>query len=393
MLKRTKLSLAILFATTCPAVVVRAQEEGRARAGSSPTKTAPSKTDSSTIKKPTSDAPRPTERGPVKPVSEERDVETSKNPSKTASAAQPALPTWKEDFSEKMEALLIRWEDRTRGIDRLRGTFQRIDYDEIYGIEKRSHGKYWYEKPDHGRMDFEPTEAPKPPKDRNPLRSTPDGELYRIKEGAKERWVCNGSEILQINDDEKKYFRVEIPPAHQGANVINSPLPFLFGMTRNQARSRYAMSFGPDHGKKDSAGLEKIHVIVIPKWPTDRQEYRRVEMLVSPESYLPIAIKQRHTSDTRETVYVFDQKSLEKNFPTHTILGKDPFKVNLSGYIKIVDEQAPPPVKKDTSRKDSDDRRVQQTSQETMVPKSSSGAGPASKNSGTSGNKPPTNSR
>lgn len=224
------------------------------------------------------------------------------------SAEQPKLqrpPTGNIEYQvpKEVETLLLQWEQKSARVQRLSGMFSRVVYDNVFFVEKRAEGKFWYEAPDKGRMDFAPgRDLPTV----NPEKKSPAGEPYTIQADAQQKWICNGKEVLIINDEQKLYDRVEIPPQQQGTNIINGPLPFLFGMKAAQAKDRYLLGLGQMHDPTGKAtGTGRVHVVAAPKKEIDAREWRRAEVLMDPTYFLLSAIRLLDPTGNRETVYMF----------------------------------------------------------------------------------------
>ena len=180
-----------------------------------------------------------------------------------------------------MERLLADWEQKSVRISRLRGKLTRFVYDSVYLVEEKSDGEFWYEAPDRGRMDFEAVELPEPAISRD--KKDRNGKPYALESGANERWICTGKEIYLIHDDQKLYDLVKIPPQQQGRNIVNGPLPFLFGMKAEQAKRRYVLSFGKRHRPSERVveaedGTKRrlpvvYHVVATPLLEVDANEW------------------------------------------------------------------------------------------------------------------------
>jgi hypothetical protein len=178
----------------------------------------------------------------------------------------------------------------------------------VYLAETRARGRFYYEAPDKGRMDFSPTELPGPP------RLGANDRPYALQTDVHQRWICTGELIYVIDDDKKLYDLIKIPAHQQGKNIINGPLPFLFGMKAAQAKARYYLNLGDKHwpqGKVvvDEQGKEvrlapQLHIIAAPKLEQDQKEWRRAEVLLTPE-FLPRAIRLINTTGSKETAYIF----------------------------------------------------------------------------------------
>lgn len=238
------------------------------------------------------------------------------------SAARPVDDSITVQLPAELETLLSTWEQKSAGIDRLRGTFMRYVYDQVYMIEKRARGMFWYEAPDHGRMDFATIEVPDPPV--NPEKVGSNGAPYEIHAEENQRWICTGKEIFIIHDDAEMYDYVEIPPSQQGQNISEGPLPFLFGMQAEAAKQRYHLNLGEQHWpqgrviERDGEQLRlrpQVHVVAYPKREDDAREWRRAEVLLDGETFLPRAIRLLDPTMNKETVYVFDLAQLRVNEP------------------------------------------------------------------------------
>lgn len=171
-----------------------------------------------------------------------------------------------------------------------------------------------------GRIDFSPAKIPDPPV--NPDKKAANGAPYTIEAERRQRWICTGKEIFIIHDDDKIFDSVEIPVNQQGKNIMNGPLPFLFGMKADQAKQRYHLSPGSMHwpyGKveKQKDGKEiklppQIHVVALPKLEVDAREWCRAEVLMDGR-FLPIAIRLINPTQKIETVYRFRPNDMKPN--------------------------------------------------------------------------------
>src|SRR4029079_11788670 len=94
-----------------------------------------------------------------------------------------------------------------------------------------------YEMPDKGAYEFKGSEIPARAVSK---MKDADDKPYALKPDKSERWFCNGKEVMKIDDPTKTYEKVPIPEEHQGENIIEGPLPFLFGMKAEAAMRRYS---------------------------------------------------------------------------------------------------------------------------------------------------------
>lgn len=245
--------------------------------------------------------------------------------------------------------MLEEWERYTRNINKLEGEFERIVYDSTFIVERRAYGKFWYEAPDKGRIDFKPMNLSNLPVDQksgkpyNPHRAAPSGTgYYTVLPDASKRWICRGDLLIDIDDDQKTYETTEIPPQMRGVNITASPLPFLFGVTADEMQRRYFLSLGSMHDPLGQRPVgegrranPQIHVVAAPRLESIAREWSRAEILLDPGTkfrddskqpiYLPTAIRLIDPPGTQETVYVFKLDDTKLN--SSSFFGSDPFKV------------------------------------------------------------------
>jgi TIGR03009 family protein len=216
--------------------------------------------------------------------------------------------------------VLHDWERYTRTIQKLEGDFERYVYDMTFVVEKRATGEFWYEAPDKGRIDFKPMNIAALPIDAttkrpyNPLKKGANGQFYAVQADAGSRWICRGDILLYIDDDQKTYESVEIPPHMRGQNITASPLPFLFGVSAAQMQERYYLALGSMHDPQGQRGKRVIHIVASPRLASIAKEWSRAEVLLDPGErfqanglpvFVPTAIKLLDPTGNQETVYVF----------------------------------------------------------------------------------------
>ena len=142
----------------------------------------------------------------------------------------------------KVDAILEEWFNRTKRIKKIEGKHRRATLDFVFGTETRSEGRFYVETPDKGRIDIQKYTGPNPKIGAKVVRRAPNGKDVNLEVKSIEevqRWICNGKEIKVIDDTRRTYDVVKIPPEQQGANIMDGPLPFLFGMPPDKAKARY----------------------------------------------------------------------------------------------------------------------------------------------------------
>lgn len=239
-----------------------------------------------------------------------------------------------------MEKLLDQWEAVSTKVHRIEGDFDLYRYDEVFQTETRANGTFWHESPDKGRMEFKPIpqdELDKCPKNAanmpiNPSMKGPDGQPYEIKSQDQECWLCDGETIIQaMLKPERAYHKREIPTQFRGESIRESPLPFLFGLKKKEARERYLLSFGDFHNKQlKGAKAPVIHLIALPLRAADAQEWSKAEVILHSDTFLPHSIRTVDPAGTTKCVYVFKRVDVNPKW-----LVSNPFRINLRGFKKL----------------------------------------------------------
>jgi TIGR03009 family protein len=239
-----------------------------------------------------------------------------------------------EEVSPELDAILRAWERNTANIKTLSGEHVRFEYNDVFGVEKYSKGKFFFEAPDKGRIDIEGV-PPKPGqvgKKKNPE----NGQPFLVEAGQDQMWVCDGKKITVVDPSQKQFEVLPIPPEMQGNNIVRSPLPFLFGLKAEEAKQRFEIKLLRD--TPTDAWLE-----IIPRLKTDSQNYQVAKIILSKETFVPSAVNLIDPSGSIQTTYLFDKSTLRINQPgwRERWLGQDPFQPALRGY-KQVQTPAPP---------------------------------------------------
>ncbi|WP_437186592.1 hypothetical protein SH668x_003748 [Planctomicrobium sp. SH668] len=228
-------------------------------------------------------------------------------------------------LSPELTKILETWEIQSAKVTRSKGEFKRIMYDQAFQVAKCSTGKYWFEGPDKGRMDFAPN------KDVEGQKLKRADVEYVCQPDELRSWICNGEVIRDIDIAKKEYHQIQIPTQFQGQNISDGPLPFLFGMNSKKMQQRYLLELGSLHDPK-----KLIHIVAYPKMPAEQREYRVAEVLLNPETYLPQAVQLMDPTGNKQTVYMFTKhdKVIGPWLPTA------PWNPALISYTRILDQQS-----------------------------------------------------
>lgn len=233
--------------------------------------------------------------------------------------APPQIPPL-SSLDPQLLQVLTEWADSSAKIKELRGTHVRYVFDEVFSTEKRSKGNFYYVEPDKGRIDLEPLKIGASDKPRK--------AGFTVQPESPERWICDGYKIYMINDASKEYDVFELPLELRGENIINGPLPFLFGMSPEFAHRRFELKLLKDTPKEAT-------ILALPRLKSDQANYKEARIILNKAIYMPRAVRLLDPAETRVTEYWFDD--LEPNgagvkAAVRKLMGEDPFHPNLSSY-------------------------------------------------------------
>jgi len=236
--------------------------------------------------------------------------------------SEARLPPLTPEAKTERDRILREWSQSSDAITRLEGQIERIVYDTTFETESRSWGKFAYEKPDKGRIDINPVpitekaiesrqqevEKAQAEQRRSEVRVGKEGQPYQLTESQREQWWCDGERIFSLDLDRMEAMVNQIPVEMQGGNIMDSPLPFLFGMPPERALRRFEIGF---HGGKFESGSRRARLVIYPNLPQDAQSWKQADVLLDTSTWLPEAVQLHDPAGTKITVYSFSK--LKKN--------------------------------------------------------------------------------
>jgi TIGR03009 family protein len=229
--------------------------------------------------------------------------------------------------SPELDALLREWEVSSSKVTKLSGEHRRRVYDMVFKVEKIAMGKFYHEVPDKGRIDIEPVKIPEGSKSKR----VKDGKPFALISDMREKWICDGKNIIEVNEPEKSATFMSIPPRGQGENIMNGPLPFLFGMEADKAKMRYQLKLIGDKLNPNTRRRE-IEIQAFPRWATDGQNWHEARIILDHPTFLPLHVKLVDSGKTKETVFSFRNLKVNKRNLGEIVFSKSPFRPNLRGY-------------------------------------------------------------
>lgn len=262
------------------------------------------------------------------PTSQQRGVQP-------AGAAQAQQPLAEAQPDPNLVRVLEEWFQSSKSIEKLEGTHKRFTYDYVFQVEKQAVGEFYYKAPDGGRIDLIPAK-PKVTEQSKKHPVTGEEVSFAVQADLTERWICDGQRILVIDDVQKTVQQFNIPEEAQGANIMDGPLPFLFGMQPQKALDRYRM-------KLLVTNANMYELFVEPKQGPDKANYQWARVQIERATMLPIAVQMMDPTGKRETVYTFPEIKKNPRSPLIPWVAQDPFNPKLKDYVI----QAPLPVVKE----------------------------------------------
>lgn len=233
-------------------------------------------------------------------------------PDENVNGNQPAAPQPK--VTKELWQLLSDWADASTNIKKLHGKHVRRAYDHTFRIEKISQGEFWYEGPDKGRIDVQPVKITQKMLDARQqpdakVERDPGGKPYELKSDLPERWICDGEKVYDIDDTQKEAHVVLLPPEIRGENIMNSPLPFLFGMPPEKAVQRFTMKILTDYRPNYNVVLLEA----IPRLQKDAENWSSAKILLDTRTFLPQGVKLTNPAGTKDTRYTFQNMEVNAN--------------------------------------------------------------------------------
>ncbi|MEZ6033595.1 MAG: hypothetical protein R3C17_10915 [Planctomycetaceae bacterium] len=238
---------------------------------------------------------KPPVNRPVAPVARARVVAQAPGQAQNNQALPPEL-----------EQLLHDWAAASEKIDRLEGEHLRRVYDMVYEVEKLSQGRFYYQRPDNGRINITPVEITKEmlaqrAKDEVPNKKKKDGKPFDLKADKDECWCCDGQRVYELDVALKEARVAQIPADMQGKNIMDSPLPFLFGMPPEKAKRRFDISLL--RPIEPRSGRAYLHIL--PRDPQDAGNWASADVILDLKTFLPNAVQLVDPAGTKIRVYSF----------------------------------------------------------------------------------------
>lgn len=133
-------------------------------------------------------------------------------------------------------------------------------------------------------------------------------EYKEFDNGFGEWWLCNGKEVYEYDRKNKQCTKHTLPPEMQGSAILDSPMPFVFGVKADKIKERYwVRSFTPT----DATGKPSNDLVVIeayPKFQSDAVNYDHVQIYLDRQAGLPAMLIKFDTEHQDEAGKVLNDK-------------------------------------------------------------------------------------
>ncbi len=218
-----------------------------------------------------------------------------------AQAAAPQMPAGfplAPETQKYVEELLGYWENYSDQVNQYHCEFTRWEYDrDLCSYRKPdtqqlvaaliSKGVVRYANPDQGMYEIsEKWQFNAPPEEPGGETQYERPSVLNPEFSENEKWICNGSSIYEYDYQTKRLYELALPPEAQGEGLKNSPLPFVFGAKAQELLERFWIR---DVTPKQLHG-QQYWLEAWPKQASDAQVYQKVEIILSADPFLPMAI-------------------------------------------------------------------------------------------------------
>jgi len=213
-----------------------------------------------------------------------------------------------------VDQILQMWENESSKINTFNSRFELWEYDLVFGPGSeipalKSVGQLTYSKPDKGSFKIEEIRRYQPKVANTPPQES-DWVLQDKEVGA--HWVCDGKAVYEYKHEKKQLIVQPLPPDLQGKEIINGPLPFLFGAKAEELNRRYWI-------RSKQGAPATIWLEAYPRTQADAANYHHVEIMLDRKSMQPNAIKVHSPNNQSHSVYMFDKPTI--NGKLNALLG------------------------------------------------------------------------
>ena len=256
---------------------------------------------------------------------------------------KPPFPALTKAEEDRLDQLLVYWEQRSDKIKTYSCRFTRYEYDPVFGpkdfAKTQSMGFVRYAAPDRGEFHVDSSGEFQPPQAAGD-KPTWDMQATDVDE----HWVSDGSSIYELNKSKKQLIEVRLPPEMQGKGISDGPLPFMFGAKREKMLKRYWLrELPPPNGVKGQYWLEAW-----PKFREDAMNFQKVQVILDEKEFLPVAMQvfppgYHPEKNAARTSYAFNNRQVNNTIHRTQQFLKRFISPNVpDGWKKIVENYGEP---------------------------------------------------
>jgi len=174
-------------------------------------------------------------------------------------AQQPPAATPPLDPSRnRLDALLLKWQDTMQKIDTLAAKCERSTLDKAFNNVDIFVGSARYMRPDMADLHMAKKNKP---------------EVY-------ERFLCTGTFLYEFAPATKEVRVHQLPPRKAGQIADDNFLSFLFGMKAEEAKRRYDLQLE----KEDQYW---IYLRIFPRYQADKADFKEAQLVLAAPTFLP----------------------------------------------------------------------------------------------------------
>lgn len=196
----------------------------------------------------------------------------------------PPFEPLNQQWQAFLDQVLTKWEAESSKVEKFQCEFSRFQYDptivspDHYTVAR---GELKYLKPDKGLLKVNTLafHAGKDDKGNAKYATNPKRQFG-------EYWICDGQNIYDMNRNDKVCTIFQLPPAMRGAGIQASPLPFVFGVKKQELEARYWIKPLPQ--PKDRPN--EIWLEVYPRRADDAANYVKLQVVLDLKDWMPMGL-------------------------------------------------------------------------------------------------------
>jgi len=221
---------------------------------------------------------------------------------------QPQPPFVLNDVEQQfVQQVLTMWEQESTKINTYTAQFTRLDYNNVFNPGSEApmvvkSGQISYSRPDKGSFKVEEIKRWKPADPQNTAPDAP-GEWQVQKQEVGDHWVCDGKAIYEYDHVHKQLKVMPLPENLRGEQIVNGPLPFLFGARAEQMSQRYWI-------RARQSDASQIWLEAYPRWQADAANYHHCDVMLDRKTMQPKALQVHMPTGNERHVYTFEDPTI-----------------------------------------------------------------------------------